>query len=259
MLGRRAPGSRRNPRPTAITHVRPVVRSNCTAITHAKFARARGTRITRSDSRPLCSYTTRPFALCAPLCLKQSRRRATAWCVTSHLAFLAVRPPCPTLVSRCGRARCPHRAASSRCHAPRCRPHNYPRVLLARITRRVPWCGPVAHRHYAREIRTQCPRLLSAPRRKTQNRPWRLATFSAVGPPDPHHVDFVDAIDEEAPRKEAIDRVSTESGTPQSWRETGFAMAFTPAKRRLLCRVIHLKNTFQKTGILVRLVRFLLG
>ncbi len=186
MLGRRAPGSRRNPRPTAITHVRPVVRSNCTAITHAKFARARGTRITRSDSRPLCSYTTRPFALCAPLCLKQSRRRATAWCVTSHLAFLAVRPPCPTLVSRCGRARCPHRAAPSRCHAPRCRPHNYPRVLLARITRRVPWCGPVAHRHYAREIRTQCPRLLSAPRRKTQNRPWRLATFSAVGPPDPH-------------------------------------------------------------------------
>lgn len=123
----------------------------------------------------------------------------------------------------------------------------------------VPWCGPVAHRHYAREIRTQCPRLLSAPRRKTQNRPWRLVTFSAVGPPDPHHVDFVDAIDEEAPRKEAIDRVSTESGTPQSWRETGFTMAFTPAKRRLLCRVIHLKNTFQKTGILVRLVRIFPG
>ena len=75
----------------------------------------------------------------------------------------------------------------------------------------------------------------------------------------PAHVDFVDAIDEEAPRKEAIDRVSTESGTPQSWRETGFTMAFTPAKRRLLCRVIHLKNTFQKTGILVRLVRIFPG
>ena len=75
----------------------------------------------------------------------------------------------------------------------------------------------------------------------------------------PAHVDFVDAIDEEAPRKEAIDRVSTESGTPQSRRETGFAMAFTPAKRRLLCREIHLKKTFQKTGILVRLVRIFLG
>ena len=92
----------------------------------------------RGDSRSLCSYTTRPFALCAPLCLKQPRRRATAWCVTSYLAPLAVRPPCPTLVSRCGRARCPHRAAPSRCHAPRCRPHNYPRALP---------CGAmVAHR-----------------------------------------------------------------------------------------------------------------
>ena len=99
------------------------------AITHAQFARARGTRNTRSDSWSLCSYTTRPFVLCAPLCLKQPRRRATAWCVTSHLAPLAVRPPCPTLLSRCGRARCPHRAAPSRCHAPRCRPHNYPRAL----------------------------------------------------------------------------------------------------------------------------------
>ena len=55
-------------RPPAITHVRPVVRSNCAAITHAQFARARGTRNTRSDSWSLCSYTTRPFALC-PLCV----------------------------------------------------------------------------------------------------------------------------------------------------------------------------------------------
>ena len=52
-------------RPTAITHVRPVVRSNCAAITHAQFAaRARGTRNTRSDSRSLCSYTTRSRVLC---------------------------------------------------------------------------------------------------------------------------------------------------------------------------------------------------
>ena len=273
MLGRRAPGSRRNPRPTAITHVRPVVRSNCTAITHAKIARARGTRNTRSDSRPLCSYTTRPFALCAPLCLKQPRRRATASCVTSHFAPLAVRPPCPTLMSRCGRARCPHRAAPSRCHAPRCRPHNYPRALPcgAMVARRGSRLAPYRHHtcasrgavplrtaitpaKFARNVRVSSPRPVGNPKSPVAARHLFGCRTSR-----PAHVDFVDAIDEEAPRKEAIDKVSTESGTPQSRRETGFAMAFTPAKRHLLCRVIHLKNTFQKTGILVRLVRIFPG
>ena len=123
----------------------------------------------------------------------------------------------------------------------------------------VPWCGPVAHRHYAREIRTQCPRLLSAPRRKTQNRPWRLATFSAVGPPNPHMLtSSMQSMKKPLERRRSIG-FRQNPGRRKAGAKPDFAMAFMPAKRHLLCRVIHLKNTFQKTGILVRLVRIFPG
>lgn len=123
----------------------------------------------------------------------------------------------------------------SRCHAP---------SLV--FPRRVPWCGPVAHRHYAREIRTQCPRLLSAPRRKTQNRPWRLATFSAVGPPDPHMLtSSMHSMKKPLERRRSIG-FRQNPGHRKAGAKPDFAMAFMPTKRHFLCRVAQSKKLFRK-------------
>ena len=82
----------------------------------------------------------------------------------------APRPsPCSTLVPRCGRARCPHRAAapSVRCAAwnpaPHARAplptHHYTRALPVRRDENI-----APYRNYTRDNRTLCPRPSLAPR-----------------------------------------------------------------------------------------------